>query len=382
MNKIYLDYAAATPLDEDVRAIMRAADDSFYNPSALYGAAVKTNGVLETARRHIAKMLGVKSTEVIFTAGGTEANNLALLGVANTQSEGHIVVSALEHESVLGPAEYLQSQGYGVSKVQPAPDGLIDPAQIVQAITDNTVLVSVMYANNEIGTVQPIREIAKGLQAIRDTRRKTGNKRPLYFHTDACQASNYLDLQVSRLGVDMMTLNASKIYGPKQVAVLVAGSHVDLVPLIYGGGQERGLRSGTENITNPLGFAAALTKTIDYRKEEAGRLSKIQQETMKKLEQLPGVTINGHQKRRLPNNIHITIAGADNERLLYLLDEKGFMIATGSACSASSETSSHVLLAIGLDDAAARSSLRITMGRQTTQANMDSFVLALKTLVS
>jgi cysteine desulfurase len=261
----------------------------------------------------------------------------------------------------------LKKHGWQQTLVQPAADGRIDPAAIVAAVTDETVLVSVSYANNEIGTVQPIRLVAQALDAVRKDRKQRGLQRPLYFHTDACQAGNYLDLHVARLGVDLMTLNAGKVYGPKQSGVLFVKAGVQLEPIIFGGGQERGLRSGTENLAGAVGLATALELAQTIRHDEASRLQVLQQQFFAELQQqLPNSIINGSQKYRLPNNIHITIPGQDNERLLIQLDEAGILAAAGSACSASSEEPSHVLKAIGVSNADAQASLRFTMGRGTT----------------
>jgi cysteine desulfurase len=362
-STIYLDYAAATPLDARVEGAMRpylAAD--FYNPSAQYQAARGVHAALEAARAQAAHWLGARGSEIIFTAGGTEANNLAIHGVMRQFPAANVVVSAVEHESVLAPAGR-----YDCREAAVTPDGRVDLGDVRAKIDDRTVLVSIMYANNEIGTVQPIREIARLLAEIRKKRRAEGNESPLYFHTDAAQAANYLDLHVARLGVNMMTLNGGKIYGPKQSGCLYVKAGVELTPLIDGGGQERGLRSGTENVAAAVGFAAALDTTQTMRRDESARLLKLQRKFIEGIQQrIPQAVVNGSLKYRLPNNVHVTLPGQDNERLLIELDEAGIMAAAGSACSASSEESSHVLHALGMDDAAARASLRFTMGRSTT----------------
>jgi cysteine desulfurase len=368
---IYLDYAAATPVDPKVLRAMRPywADD-FYNPSATYDAARDVRQALAAARSGVAHWLGARSSEIIFTAGGTEANNLAIHGVMRQFPKGNIVISSIEHESVLVP-----SGAYDCRQVAVRPDGRLDLDDLRQKIDEDTVLVSVMYANNEIGTIQPIREVAKIIAAKRLERQS----RPLYFHTDACQAANYLDLHVSRLGVDLMTINGGKIYGPKQSGALYVKAGVTLEPLIQGGGQEQGLRSGTENVAAAVGLAAALELVQSGRRAEAARLQSLQRDFFKQLEaKLPRVVINGSQQWRLPNNVHVTLPGQDNERLLIQLDEAGVMAAAGSACSASSETPSHVLRALGLGDADARASLRFTMGRATTAVQLGP---ALSTLV-
>jgi cysteine desulfurase len=335
--------------------------DNYFNPSALYLAARGVRKDVEAARAKVAYWFGSRPSEVTFTAGGTEANNLAIYGVMNRYPGANIVVAASDHEAVLKPA--------GQFEVKIAPvktNGIVDLEALAGLIDDKTVLVSIAYANNEIGTIQPLGEISQIISKKRAERAKF--HLPLLFHTDACQAANYLDLHVSRLGVDMMSINAGKIYGPKQVGALYVRTGVELAPIIRGGGQERQMRSGTENVAGVVGLAAALDLVQGSRHEEVARLKKLQKLFFDLLkEKFPAVVINGSLKNRLPNNIHITIPGQDNERLMMQLDERGIMVAIGSACSASSEEPSHVLKAIGLSDEDSRSSLRMTMGRNTTE---------------
>lgn len=371
---IYLDHAAATPIDPVVFDAMQPYfSDVFYNPSATYLPARQAREALEDARGRVAHWLGARPTEVIFTAGGTEGNNLAIAGVMANFPNCSVTVSGIEHESVLAPA-----QRFNCSVALATEQGRVVLDDLRQKIAPNTVLVSVMYANNEVGTIQPLRHISAMLAEIRAERKKAGNETPLYFHTDACQAANYLGLSVASLGIDLMTLNGGKIYGPKQTGVLYAASHVKLSPLIRGGGQERGLRSGTENVACAVGFATALDVAQTMRQNEAARLNEVKNEAIRLLcQKIPGAIINGSLKYRLPNNIHLTLPGFDNERVLLQLEERGFFAAAGSACSASSEEPSHVLSAMGIGDEAAQSSLRITMGRATTKTDMDKFVQAL-----
>lgn len=381
----YFDYAAATPISPNVKKAMEPYfADNFYNPSAQYLAAQNVHQVVEQARAEVAAVMGARSQEIVFTAGGTEANNLAIWGVMSLYPEGNCIVSAIEHSAVLEPAAQFN---YKIAPVNP--DGRIDLAKLVELIDDKTVLISVMYANNEIGTIQPLAEISKLIKKARIKRQTVGPVQiseiyPLVFHTDACQAPNYLKVMPNTLGVDMMTLNAGKIYGPKQSGALFVKAGIELQPLIYGGGQEKKLRSGTENVAGIVGFATALQEAQGMRVDESRRLKALQQKAYKNINNfLQGGTlqswmVNGSLEHRLPNNIHITIPGTDNESLMMALDEQGFMVAVGSACSASSDEPSHVLRAIGLSDADARSSLRITMGRGTTE---DSINLLLNTLV-
>jgi cysteine desulfurase len=362
---IYLDYAAATPMDPVVlQAMLPYFSDAFYNPSATYLPAVAVRKDLDAARSRIAQILGARPSEVIFTAGGTEANNLAIRGIMELHPGGNIVTSTIEHESVLRTAH-----AYDCTEAPVAEQAIIQIDALLQLVNDKTVLVSVMYANNEVGTVQPIHQIALGLDAIRKQRRKAGNDMPLYFHVDAAQAAAYLDLHVARLGVDLMTLNAGKIYGPKQCGLLFAASHVRFAPQMLGGGQERGLRSGTENVAAAIGFAKALELVQNRRKQETERLKQLQKLFFGLLRQaIPNVIVNGSTKTRLPNNVHITIPGTDNERIIIELDDAGILCAAGSACSASNEEPSHVLRAMGVSEVDAQSSLRFSMGLQTDEA--------------
>ena len=374
---IYLDHAAATPIDAGVlKAMEPYLQTNFYNPSAGYAAAIEVRKALDGARKQIAHWLGTRSNEIIFTAGGTEANNMAIHGVMSQFPDGNVVVSSIEHESVLAPAHR-----YDCREVAVKLDGRVNLDDLRSKVDDKTVLVSIMYANNEIGTIQPLREISKVIAEKRAIRTHSSllTPHPLFFHTDACQAANYLDLHMSGLGVDMMTLNAGKIYGPKQTGVLAIKAGIKLVPLVDGGGQERGLRSGTENVAGAIGMAAALAIAQTMRHEEVGRLHSLQQQFFSMVEQaIPEVTITGSTNYRLPNNVHFTIAGQDNERLLIQLDEAGILAAAGSACSASSDEPSHVLRALGLTDSTARSSLRFTLGRMTSVDMIERCVAVLK----
>lgn len=375
---IYLDNAAATPVDPTVlAAMMPFLTTEFYNPSATYSGGRIARVALEDARTKVARCIGAKASEIIFTAGGTEANNIAIHGIMRRFPDAEILVSAVEHSAVLKPAA-----DYQVAYMPVKADGRIDIFAVEASITDKTVLISCMYANNEIGTVQPLRALTKICDIIRKQRRQAGNELPLLLHVDACQAPNYLDIQVARLGADLVSFNGSKIYGPKQSGALFVRGGIVLQPIIQGGGQERGLRSGTENLAGNVGFAAALELAVSSRHAETTRLQALQQHWYRRIAQeLPSVIINGSKAQRLPNNIHITVPGADNERLLFALDDAGIMAAAGSACSASSQTPSTVLAAIGLDEASAQASLRFTMGRDTTQAMINETIDQLISLI-
>lgn len=375
---VYLDHAAATPVDERVMTAMQPYfADHYYNPSGNYTAARQVRAAIDEARAQIAHQLGCRPSEVVFTAGGTEANNVAIHGIMRRHPDSRVVATTIEHDSVLQPMKQ-----YSHAHIPVAEDGRVAIADLHTHIPDDTVLVSVQYVNNEIGTIQPIKQIAAQIELIRRQRRDSGNSLPIYFHVDACQATAYLDIHVARLGVDMMTLNAGKIYGPKQVGALYVKGGIELNPMIMGGGQERGIRSGTENTAGIIGFAQALTIASEMRHEESRRLAQLQQTFYKLLtDAIPEAVITGSRKFRVPNNVHVVIPGQDNERLLILLDQAGIICAAGSACSASSETPSHVLLGLGMSEADARASLRFSMGRSTTEANIHRAVEALARIV-
>ncbi len=370
-QNIYLDYAAATPVAKEVLAAMQPYfSTNFYNPSAEYTPARQTKAALEQARQTVAATLGVKPKEVIFTSGCTEANNIAIHGVLQKFPKANIVVSEIEHHSVLYPAKRYQHQLVSVDG-----NGVVQATEVLKCINDSTVLVSVQHANNEIGTIQPLRKIAHMLEEIRVVRRQRGNKIPLYLHTDAAQSANYLQLHAHRLGVDLMSLNGGKIYGPKQSGALFVRSGLELTPLLQGGGQENGLRSGTENAPGIIGFCAALTAAQALGDAENRRLSDLQKHLVGQLKSaFPALQINGSMKHRLPNNLNFSLVGFDNERLQMALDQQGIWVATGSACSESEEQPSHVLTAIGCSDQQIRGSIRLSMGRATKKSDLDIFV--------
>jgi cysteine desulfurase len=371
MKTIYLDYAAATPVDPGViKAMEPYFTDKFYNPSATYLAAKQVRQDLEAARASIAKILGSRPAEIIFTSGATEANNLAINGVASDFPGSEVLVSSIEHESVLEPAKKFNARKIPVSKT-----GVIGLDQLKKMINDDTVLVSVMMVNNELGTLQPLKDVAALVKRIREDRLELGNELPLYFHTDAAQATNFFDLHLSRLGVDMMSVNGAKIYGSKQSGVLYVKAGTKLSPQIKGGKQEFGLRSGTENIAAAIGFAKALEMAQNNRAVNAKKITELKEYFAKKLQkEIDTSVINGSMKHSAPHILNITFPGQDNERLMMWLDERGVQVATGSACSASNQEPSHVLQAIGLSGSEARSSLRFSLGRFTTKTDIDRTV--------
>jgi cysteine desulfurase len=356
---IYLDYAAATPVDKKVlAAMMPYFSDDFYNPSAAYSPARQVRADYEDAKHRIAQAIGAKPAEIIITAGATESINLALAGV----TPATVITTAIEHPAVLGCARAVDAIILPVDE-----HGRLDLDELYLAISDDTRLISVGYANNEIGTVQDIKAIAAVVAEVRVDRAGRGVKTPLLLHTDASQAAGYLDINVARLGVDLMTLNAGKCYGPKQVGLLYVRAGVELHPLIRGGGQEMGLRSGTENVAGTIGFAKALEMAEKKRKSEVKRLNATRSDLVASISgEWPEAVINGSKKHRLPNILNFAMPGLDGERLVFALDQRGVCVATGSACAANKGMRSHVLTAIGLSDETADGSIRISMGRGTT----------------
>lgn len=373
MKPVYLDYAAATPIDPSVLEAMQPYFvEKFYNPSALYSGAREVKSALDDARASVARSLGARQAEITFTAGGTESANLALQGIMDNYPDAELLVSTVEHDAVLSPAKQ-----YNMNLVPVDHSGLIDIVKLRNLISEKTVLISVMYANNEVGTVQPIRDVVTIVAVIRKQRQIDGNPLPLYVHTDACQAPQYLDVNVARLGIDLMTLNGGKLYGPKQSGILFHKTGVLLQPQIRGGGQEYGLRSGTENVAACVGFARALELALKRKNTVLKLVQELREYFVTELTERFDATINGNPKLRLPNTVHVTFTGADNERMLFSLDDQGIFAATGSACSASSEESSHVLLAMGISEKDARSSLRFSLGKETTKSEIDRALDAL-----
>ncbi|MEX1995684.1 MAG: cysteine desulfurase family protein [Candidatus Saccharimonadales bacterium] len=379
MRKIYLDYAAAAPLDPKVLKTMEPYfADEFYNPSATYLDAKKTRQAVETARKDIAGIIGSQASEIIFTAGATEANNLAIQGVMRRFPKAELLISSTEHDSVLEPAKLSRHKLVPVDG-----QGIVSVDSLAGLISDQTVLVSIILINNETGALQPIKDIFRLLESVRKKRKAEGSVLPLYLHTDAAQAPSYLDLHSVRLQVDMMSINGGKIYGPKQTGFLFVRTSVELKPLILGGGQERGLRAGTENVAGVVGLAAALKLAVEGRVQETARVKALNELFREGLAaHIPTAAVNGSLKHRSPHILSITFAGYDNERLMMELDEAGVKAAVGSACSASSEEPSRVLAAMGLPAELIRSTLRFSFGKSTTKQNIRDTVQVLSKLTS
>lgn len=359
---IYFDHAAATPMDDRVLAAMLPYfSDLFYNPSSPYAAAVKVKHDYKDAKNRIASLIGAKADELIMTAGATESITLAFNGIT-----GHVVVASIEHDAVLQSARQ-----HDHTLVPVTEQGIVTPEAVVKAIRDDTEIVSIALANSELGTVQPIRKIAASIKQVREKRLASGNTTPLHFHCDASQGISVFDVHVARLGVDMLTLNAGKIYGPKQVGLLWASSRAQLKPIVMGGGQESGLRSGTENVAGVIGFARALELAVEERDHQVDHLRNLSELLRNKLQAaFLDIVFSGSRKHQLPGFVHVSFPGVDAERLVFALEARGVCVATGSACAANKNTRSHVLRAIGCSDEIADGSLRLTLGHLSNNHNV------------
>jgi cysteine desulfurase len=368
MPKTYLDYAATTPLNPKVlRQMMPYLRKNFGNPSSIHSLGQKALRAIEESRQKVAKFLNCSEKEVIFTGSATEANNMAILGLVQS---GHIITTRIEHHAILEPLKELEKRGVQVTYLSVDKDGLVILDELKRAIRKDTVLVSIMYANNEIGVVQPIAELAKIVKEINEK---------IYFHTDAVQAVNYLDCDVKKLGVDLLTLSSHKIYGPKGVGALFIKKGTPLKPLIAGGGQEFDLRSGTENVAGIVGLGAAIEEVENPRtKLQNIKIRHLRDKLIKAtLKSIPDAQLNGSAICRLPNNANFTFKGAEGEALVIALDQKGLEVSTGSACSSKVLEASHVLLALGLSEEAAHGSLRITLGKDTEEKDIEKFLRVL-----
>lgn len=379
-SPIYLDHAATTPVRPEVlEAMLPYFSQRFGNPSSIHTLGQEARKALEDARETVAHVLGCRASEVIFTSGGTESDNAAIKGVALAlrQTGNHIITSAIEHHAVLHTCHQLEQLGFQTTLVPVDRYGMVDPDAVGRAITERTILVSIMYANNEVGTVEPIADIA---QVVRERGKALGRRIP--FHTDAVQAAGFLDLRVDVLGVDLLSLSAHKFHGPKGVGVLYIRRNTPFEPLLMGGGQERERRSGTENVPGIVGLATALALAEEERPRVSARLSRLRDYFIARvLEGVPGAILNGHPTQRLPNNAHFCFPGVEGEPILLGLDMEGICASSGSACSTGSLEPSHVLTAMGLPPDIARSSVRFTLGRDTTEAEIERVLQVLPDLV-
>ena len=363
---VYADHAATTAVtDTALAAMLPHFTRDYGNPSSLYRFAQEGKTHLEEARAQVAACLNAKPEEVYFTSGGTEADNWALRGVAELMAlkgkkTGHIITTAIEHHAILHTAQWLEKQGYEVTYLPVDGDGLVDPANLEQAIRPDTILISVMAANNEIGTIQPIAEIGAIARAHK-----------VLFHTDAVQAVGHIPVDVEAWNVDLLSLSGHKFGGPKGIGALYMKKPLRLPALIQGGGQEKGRRSGTENVPGAAGMAAALKEAVDHLPEESARLAALRDKLIAGLSALPYSRLTGHPVKRLPGTASFVFEGVEGEALLLHLDAKGICASSGSACSSASLDPSHVLLSIGLPHAIAHGSLRLSLGAENTEEDVD-----------
>lgn len=360
---IYLDYNATTPVDREVLdAMLPYFSGSFGNASSIHSAGQRGRAAVDAARESVATLLGAKPSEIVFTCGGTEADNLALFGTVThcVQPRKHMVTTAIEHHAVLNCAEALEKQGVDVTYVPAGRQGIVDPEEIREAIRPETVLISAMLANNETGTIQPIEEIGR-IAAEED----------IYFHCDAVQAAGKLPLDVNRLGVDLLSISAHKIYGPKGAGALYVRTGTELEPIFHGGHHERDRRPGTENVPGIVGLGKAADLAIKNLTSDAARMAALRDKFESALLSLPGVHMNGDPHHRVANTCNLSFDAAGGEALVIALDLQGISCSTGAACSSGAVAPSHVLTAIGLSPERARSSLRFSLGRPTTPEQID-----------
>lgn len=376
----YMDYAAATPLLEEAALRMSPfQNDMFANPSAVHKMGVEARCAVEEARRAVAGAIGARPIEIVFTSGGTEANNLAILGTVRMAIEAgiqspKIITSVIEHESVLSACREAEALGARVTYLPVSPTGIIDAKEVLSLVDEETILVSVMLANNEVGTIQPIDQIGR---AIYRSKRAVNSVFP-YFHSDACQCLGQMEIAVERLHVDLLAINSGKIYGPKGVGALFIREGRELRSMMFGGGQERGIRSGTENVPGIVGFGVAALHSVSTRENEASRLTELREYFISKLCAIEnGLVILGDRSNRLPNNISFSVPGIDREDLVIAMDARGFAISTGSACASKGSGLSHVIEALKVPRPVAAGAVRATLGAPSTKEDIDAFLNAL-----
>ena len=375
MQRIYLDHAATTPTHpEVVKAMLPYFTDVFGNPSTIYSYGQEAKGAIEEARAKVAELIGARGEEITFTSGGTEADNFALKGVAyaNEHKGDHIITTSIEHHAVVESCKFLERRGFKVTYLPVDEHGLVDPDDVRKAITDKTILISVMHASNEVGTIEPVDEIG-------EIAREAG----VYFHTDAVQTVGHMPVSVDELKVDLLSISAHKLYGPKGVGALYIRKGTKLVSLIHGGEQERGRRAGTENVPAIVGLGKAVELDGQEMGKEAERLAYLRDKLIEGLgEKIDHIRLNGHPRKRLPNNVNVSVDFVEGESILLNLDLEGISASTGSACSSSSLEPSHVLLALGLSPEQAHGSLRFTFGRENTEEDMERVLEVLPGIVA
>ncbi len=372
---IYLDHAATTPTRKEViEAMLPYFNEKFGNPSSIYSVGRDSKKAIEEAREVVAKAITAEPREIFFTGSGTEADNWAIKGVAyaNRNKGKHIITSAIEHHAVLHTCQYLESDGFEVTYLPVDADGLISPEQVRAAIRPDTILITIMFANNEIGTIQPIAEIGK-----------IAREKGVYFHTDAVQAMGNIHINVSEMNIDLLSMSSHKFYGPKGIGGLYVKKGVKLTSFMHGGAQERGRRASTENVPAVVGFATALDIATANIDKYNNMLTELRDRTIEEIEKkIPFIKLNGHREKRLPGNVNFSFDFIEGESLLLMLDMKGISASSGSACTSGSLDPSHVLLAIGLAHETAHGSLRITFGEENTQADVDYLMEVLPAIVT
>jgi cysteine desulfurase len=370
---IYMDHSATTPVDPEVtEAMLPYFSEKFGNPSSLYSIGREARRAIEESRQKVADLIGAKKEEIIFTGSGTESDNLAIKGCVykNRKNGNHIITSSIEHHAVLHTCKYLETHGFKVTYLPVSRDGLVNPDDVKKAITPETRLITVMHANNEIGTIQPIEEIGK-----------IAKEKNVLFHTDAVQTAGKLPINVDSLGVNMLSMSAHKLYGPKGVGALYMRKGTFLEPQLHGGGHERNIRSSTENVPGIVGFGKAAELARKHLPEEEN-ISRLRDSLMKGILEIEESYLNGHPTKRLPDNVNVRFSYIEGESMILNLDMRGIAASTGSACSSTSLEPSHVLLAIGLKPEEAHGSLRLTLGRGNTREDVDRVVSVLPDIVN
>ena len=367
INRIYLDHAATTPVKTKVlEAMLPYFTEDFGNPSSVYQLAQINKKAIDEARETIAEHLGANTNEIFFTGGGTESDNWAVKGIAEAYKHkgNHIITSKIEHHAVLHTCAYLEKQGYEITYLDVDSEGMINPEDVKKAIKENTILITIMYANNEIGTIMPISEIGR-----------IAKEHQVIFHTDAVQAVGQVKIDVKAQNIDLLSLSGHKIYGPKGIGALYIKRGIKIGPFIHGGAQERGRRAGTENVPGIVGLAKAMKLSYENFETKISRLITLRDELIKGLTtQIPFCKLNGHPSHRLPNNVNVGVEFVEGESLLLLLDMNNIAASSGSACTSGSLDPSHVLLALGLPHEKAHGSVRFTLGETTTKEQIDEVI--------
>jgi cysteine desulfurase len=373
MKKVYLDYAAATPIDERVlRAMKPYFNKNFGNTMSLHYFGQEAKLALEKSREVIASLINADSNEIVFTGSASESNNLALKGIAfaNRNKGNHIIISSIEHPCIMESAKWLESQGFEISKIKVDKYGIVSPRDVEKEIKKNTILVSIIHASNELGTIEPIEKIGKIC-------RNSG----VYFHTDAVQSFGKTPIDVKKMNIDLLTASSHKIYGPKGAACLYIKNGVKIEPIIHGGGQENGLRGSTVNIASIVGFAKAAEICRKEMQKESKRIKRLEDKLVKGVLKIKNSHLNGHPKEKLPNINNFWFDFVEGESLVMQLDLKGIAASTGSACSSFKLEPSHVLMATGLKPQEAHGSLRISMGRQTKERDINYLIKVLPKII-